>query len=79
MEAHQYEINNRLDIGCVAKVLVVSSRESRPNTMVFVHHTGHAVEAETVKLIFLDPEPEIREQEAENLVMPIVEQPTIKA
>jgi hypothetical protein len=79
MEAHQYEINNRRDVGCVAKVLVVSSRESRPNTMMIVHHTSHSVEAETVKLIFLDPEPEIREQEAENLMVPIVEQPTIKA
>jgi hypothetical protein len=73
VKTHQNKINNCFDISCVAEVFVVSTRESRPNTMVFVHHAGHAVEAETVKSEFLDPKSKVRQQETKDLMVTIIE------
>jgi len=42
-----------------------------------VHHAGNPIEAEAVKLELLHPVTEIAEEETENFVVPIVEQPAI--
>ena len=52
---------------------MIASREACAYTVVFIHHTCYAVEPETIKMKFLNPEPQIAKQESEDFMMPIVE------
>jgi len=45
--------------------------------MVDIHHAGHTVEPETVKLILFHVEPKIAEEEPENFVAAVVEQTAV--
>ena len=45
--------------------------------MVLVHHTRHTVKAEAVKLELLDPEAQVAEQEAQHLVVAVVEEAAV--
>ena len=49
----------------------------RPNPVVDIEHAGDAVEAETVKMVLFHPKAEVTEQEPQNLVAPVVEQPAV--
>ena len=49
----------------------------RSNAVVRVQHAGNTVKSETVELVLLHPETQITEQEAQNLMMTIVEQPAV--
>lgn len=49
----------------------------RSNAVMHVEHAGHAVEAEPVKAILFHPEAEITEQEAQHLVVTVVEETAI--
>ena len=42
-----------------------------------VKHAGYTVETETIELIFFHPESKIAEEEAENLMVAVVEQPAV--
>lgn len=75
--AHQHEVDHCLEVDTVSKVLMVPSREASTDTMVLVHHARHAVEAEAVELVLLDPEAQIAEQEAEDLVVAVVEEAAV--
>jgi hypothetical protein len=44
------------------KVLMVSARESGPDTMVGVHHTRDTIKTEPIELILLDPEPQVAQK-----------------
>lgn len=45
--------------------------------MMLVHHTRNTIESEPVKHVFVHVEPEIREEEAHDLMVTIVEESTI--
>src|SRR5258708_3455918 len=56
---------------------MISSREASADAVVDVHHTCDTVKSEAIKFEFLHIEPKIAEEEAENLVVSIVEQSTV--
>lgn len=70
----QHEIDDCLEVDLVAKVLVVSSRESSADAVVDVHHTRHSVEAEAVEHELFHVVAQVGQQEAENFVVAVVEQ-----
>lgn len=45
--------------------------------MVSVQHAGDTVETETVELVLLHPETQITEEEAQDLVMSVIEQSAV--
>ena len=56
----QRQVSNRIFIHIFVEILVITE-EIHPKTMVEIAHTGHPVEAETVKMEFLHPIFEIGE------------------
>ena len=45
--------------------------------MVSVQHAGDTIESETIEVVFLHPETQVAEQEAQNLVVAVVEQSAV--
>ena len=45
--------------------------------MVLVQHAGHTIEAEAIELILLHPESQVAEQEAQYLMVTVVEQSAV--
>lgn len=45
--------------------------------MVGVQHAGDSVESETIEVVLLHPEAQVAEQEAQDFVMTVVEQPAV--
>ena len=70
---YEHQIHHSFQIHSVTEVLVISTRETRANTVVHIHHTSHAVKTEAVELIFFQPELEIAEQEPQDFVTSVVE------
>ncbi|KAI3492991.1 hypothetical protein L1887_42366 [Cichorium endivia] len=70
----EHEVGDGLDVDGRAKVLVVAAAESGADAVVRVEHGGDAVEAETIESVLLHPEEAVAEQEAQHLVVAIVEQ-----
>ena len=56
---------------------MVSTGEASTNTVVLVHHTGHAVKSEAVEMVHFHPEAEVAEQETHDFVVPIIKQTTV--
>ena len=56
---------------------MVSSRKSRSDTMMDVHHTGDPIKPEPVELILFNPEPQVTEQEPHHFVVSVVEEATV--
>lgn len=73
----EHEVDDSFQVDVTSEIFVISSRESSADAVVGVHHTGDAVEPEAVEFEFLHVEPEVAEEEAENFVMPVVEQSTV--
>ena len=73
----KHEVYHALLINVGAEVLVVSTTESRANSVVGVEHGSHTVKAEAVKSVLIHPETQVGKQETQNLVVSVVEQPTI--
>ena len=69
----QLQIGDSLDIGVEAEIAVVAHKV-RAQPVVVVKHGGHAVEAEAVEVVLLQPELEVGEQEVDDLVLAVVEQ-----
>ena len=76
-DAHQHKIHDPFFIRVVTKVFVIASGKARSNSMVLVHHAGDAVEAEAIELEFLHPVAEVAQQEPEDFVIPVVEEPAV--
>lgn len=49
----------------------------RSDAVVVVQHTRDTVKSETVELVLLHPEPQVAEEETQNFMVTIVEQPAI--
>ncbi len=77
LETHQHKIHDGLQVSGRAKVLVVAPRKAGADTVVVVHHACNTVEPETVKLVLVHPEAQVTEQEAKDLVVPVVEQSAV--
>ena len=61
-------------VGVLASVVVVAViGESLSEAVVVIQHRCHAVEAETVEMVFLKPVLAVRQQEVQHLVFAIVE------
>src|ERR1700734_527615 len=50
---------------------------SRSNAMMSIYHASNTVKTESVKLIFIHPEPQITQKKSQNLVICIVEESAI--
>mmetsp|Transcript_29626 Transcript_29626/g.71148 ORF Transcript_29626/g.71148 Transcript_29626/m.71148 type:complete len:352 (-) Transcript_29626:192-1247(-) len=70
----QHHVHAALHIRGRAEILVVSPRESSSQPVVVVQHGGDSIEAEAVETVVVDPPPQIREQEAHDLPLPVVKQ-----
>ena len=53
-------------------VVVIIATESLSQTMTVIQHRGHAIEAETVELVFLQPELAVGQQEIKHGILAIV-------
>lgn len=73
----EHEVDDTVLVNTRAEVLVVTSRETRSNTVVSVEHAGNTVETETVKVVLLHPEAEVTQQESQNLVVAVVEESAV--
>lgn len=56
---------------------MVAAGETSTDSMMEVHHAGHTVESEAIELVRLHVEAEVTEEEAQDLVVSIVEQSAI--
>lgn len=74
---NQHEVNNRLQICSISEVFMITPREARTDSVMFVHHARHPIEAESIKLVLFHPEAEVAHQEPQDLVGSIVEKPTV--
>lgn len=74
-EAHQHEVDDRLLVDLISKVFVVPSRKASAHAVVLVHHASDTVEAEPIELVDVHPEAQVGQQEAEDFMRAIVEQP----
>jgi hypothetical protein len=72
-----HQVHDTLLVDSRAKVLVVATGETCADTVVGVDHASDTVEAETIELVLLHPESQVAEQETEDLVMAVVEQPAV--
>lgn len=50
---------------------------SRSYTMVYIKHTCDSVETEAIEAVFFHPETKVAQKEAQDLVVAVVEQPTV--
>lgn len=75
---NQHKVRNTLNVNLVSEVLMVSTRETRADAVMEIHHTRDAVEPETVELVLFHPKAQVRQEEAKDFVMAIVEE-TAKA
>mmetsp|Transcript_43995 Transcript_43995/g.71580 ORF Transcript_43995/g.71580 Transcript_43995/m.71580 type:complete len:239 (-) Transcript_43995:782-1498(-) len=73
----EHEIDQRFHVGIVAEVLVIASREGLAQAVMEVQHGRHTIETEAVEAVLLHPPPQIRQQESQNLPVPIVEQSAV--
>ena len=73
----KHEVNDPFQVNSTPEIFMITPREASADAVVDVHHTRDTVEPETIKFEFLHIEPKIAEEEAENLVASVVEQPTI--
>ena len=48
-------------------LLIVIARESCANTVIVIQHGSHSIKSEPIKMVFILPPTQIREQEAKNL------------
>jgi hypothetical protein len=71
---YEHEVDDSLLIDVGTKVLVVTSGEASPDTVVRVHHTRNTIESEPVELELFHVVSQIREEESENFVRAIVEE-----
>ena len=76
-QAHKHEVNDTLEIHLFPKVLVVPAREACPNAVVDIHHARHSVKAEAVKAILLHVETEVGQEEAQDFVVAVIEEPAV--
>lgn len=74
---HQHQVDDRLGVDPLAKVLVVTTREACANTVVRVHHTRNSVKAEAIELVLLHVEAKVGEEEAEDLMRTVVEKAAV--
>jgi hypothetical protein len=58
---YEHKIYNTFLIHLISKVLMIASREAGANTMVHIHHTRNTIEAESIKLIDVHIEAQIRQ------------------
>src|SRR5690242_28446 len=56
---------------------MVTTRETCADTVVGVDHACNTVEAEAIELVLVHPEPQVAEQETEDLVVTVVEQSAV--
>lgn len=75
--SYKHQVANSGQVDRVSKVLVVATREACADAVVGVHHGGDAVEAEAVELVLFHVEAEVAEQEAEDLVVIVVEEAAV--
>ena len=68
----KHQVNAGINVGGHAEVVIVTVHECVVHSVMLVQDRGDAVEAETVKLVLLDPPPQVGEEEAENLPRGVV-------
>lgn len=73
---HNHEVDDALEIDIVAEIFIVAAGEACADTVMNVHHTRHAVKSESVELILLHPEAEVREQESKDFVVTVIKEAT---
>ena len=73
----EHEVHDAVFVHVGAEVLVVAARKAGADAVMRVEHAGHAVEAEAVEVVLFHPKAQIREQEAQDLVVAVVEDPTV--
>ena len=66
------EVGDRLHIRIQGEVPVVIG-EVRAQRMVMVEHGGHAIKAEAVEVVLVQPEFQVGEQEVDDLILAVVE------
>ena len=55
----------------------VHSDNLRSDTVMCIEHACYTIEAESVELIFIHPETQVAEKEAEHFMVPVVKKPTV--
>ena len=73
----EHEVDDPFHVNATPEVLMISPRKAGADAVVDVHHTCDTVKTEAIKFEFLHVEPEIAEEEAENLVASVVEKSTV--
>mmetsp|Transcript_7040 Transcript_7040/g.15466 ORF Transcript_7040/g.15466 Transcript_7040/m.15466 type:complete len:492 (-) Transcript_7040:1049-2524(-) len=73
----QHEVHHRVHIGGHTKVLVVVAAEACVDAVVVVQHARHAVKAEAVKLVLVQPPAQVGEQVARDLPSLVIEAPAV--
>lgn len=68
-----HQVGNSFGINTFSKVFVVVARETKPDTVVSIHHARHSIESVTIKSILLHIKSKVAQQEPHHLVAAIVE------
>mmetsp|Transcript_53980 Transcript_53980/g.110172 ORF Transcript_53980/g.110172 Transcript_53980/m.110172 type:complete len:679 (+) Transcript_53980:411-2447(+) len=73
----KHEIHACVHVRSKPKVLAVTVDEAVPDAVMLVEDGGHAVEAEAVEAVLLQPPPQVRQQETQHLPRRVVEDTTV--